>query len=111
MRYIISLLITIAAEYFILLLFYRMKPARSFFYIVLINLLTHPLANLFYERLLFTFSTGSIGIELIPFAIVELSVIIVEWLLIKALFEFSYSKSFLISLTCNVVTASLSFII
>lgn len=110
MIYIRALLLTIAAEYLILLLFYRAKLLVSFLYIFLINLFTNPLANLFYERLLLHFPGSGYGIEPIPFLIVESLVVIVEWILIKTLFGFSYSKSFLISLICNTVTASLSFI-
>ncbi|MCE7952888.1 MAG: hypothetical protein DYH01_04555 [Chlorobi bacterium CHB7] len=105
------MLITIASEYIVLMLFCRKRFVVFLWYIVLINLFTHPIANIFYNSLSNELTSNINGIELLPFFVVEIFVVLVEWILIKILFEFSYSKSFIISLSCNTFSASFSFLI
>ena len=111
MKYLVPLLITIAVEYIILLLFIRKKPLLVFFFCVLINTFTQPLATVFYRYLLVDFSYTLLLPEQIPFFIVEICVVLIESVLIMLLFKLKYLKSLLISIVANFITAILSFVL
>jgi len=66
-------------------------------YIILINLFTWPLANLFYG-------------EGLNYLITETLVVITESLLILLMFKIKYLKSLIISLVGNTISASLIFL-
>lgn len=107
--YFTALFITIAVEFFVYLLFIRRDPLRILLYAVLINCVTHPAAFYFYSQL--ADLNGINSLFNIYFLIIELIVFLVEIILIKVLFQLSWKRALLISITANLVTALLSFII
>lgn len=90
--------LTFIFEFIIYLFFIKEKKKEIFCYCFLINLFTWPLANLFFDF-----------IKL--FLVVELSVFIVEFILIKYLFNINWKRAVIISLIANLVTALLSFLV
>ncbi len=90
---ILALLITIIVEFLIFYLFLRKSPLKLLIYSVLINSFTLPLATYIYVYILNNF------------LIVEISVVLVESVLIMLLMEIKYKKSVLISLIANLVSA------
>ena len=89
---LLSFMLNIAIEYSIVILMIRnIKFPLSFVYILLINLLTWPIANYLI----------AIGIST-PFT--EVGVILAEGVLIVLLFKIRYGKAFLASLIANVVS-------
>lgn len=92
-----AFLITYIIEFVITFLFIRKPLAKILIYSFLVNLLTWPLAQYF---------VGYTGILLMEFL-----VFLTESVLIKILFEIKYGKAVLISLTANLVSFLLGFII
>lgn len=86
------LILTIIIEFIIIWLFIKDNPLKLFFYSILVNMVTLPLATYlyiyFYQNLL----------------VLEGSVFMVEALLLKFLLELDYKKAILISLTANFTT-------
>jgi len=96
--FLLALITTILVESTIFWLILRQEILKTLLYSILINSTTQPLANAAY-------------LTILPhFFLVELIVILVESILIMKLFEVDYHKALLISVTANVVTASLSFL-
>ena len=100
-----SLAITIIIECSIILLF---KPRKRLFVVVLlINIITNPVMNLFI--LMFwinsssslSFTESSMPVFLFLLTVVQASVIFVEAIVIKHVVDFTWRKSVLISLLIN----------
>ncbi len=108
-QYFTALIITIAVEYIVYLLFIRGKPFQTLFYTVIINCLTHPVAYFCYSQLIEKYDITELFN--IYFLIVEIIVFLAEIALVKILFNIKLSKAVLISFTANLVTAILSFVI
>ena len=98
MFYSFLLFLTILIEFFIYLLFIRKEPAKLFFYSLLINSLTVPIANYVYIHVLR------------EFLLIEVAVTFFESVLICLLTNQKYPKSLLISFTANFITALVGFI-
>jgi len=99
---------TIVAEYIIVLIFIRSKPLYLLGVTVLINCLTQPAAFFIYNLLL----DSSLDLPSISyFILVEICVVIAEVFLIKLLLKLSLQRSVIISVSANLVTAMLSFIV
>lgn len=90
---IAALLVTICAEFIILWLFFRIEPLKIFFYAVLINCFTLPIATYVFQNV---FS---------GFLIIEAGIILVEAVLIAALFKIKFTRAFLYSFIANAITA------
>lgn len=88
---ILEFISTFIIEFVIVWAFIRKNIRKILLYEFLINLFTWPLATL----------ASNFGIGLLP---IEAAVIIVEFILIKLLFDLKYPKSFLISLVANAVS-------
>ncbi len=95
---VLSLVLTIIIEYVVVWFFVRKNPLRIFLYVVLINSVTQPLANYFYQN---AFNN---------FWLIELMVVLAESVLIMWLLEIKYKKAIIISLSANFVTALVSLI-
>jgi len=95
-QFIIALIVTILIEFIILLILTREKPLKVFFFSILINSLTLPLA--WYLQLNF----------LNNFLITEAFVFLLEIGLIMALFEVKYLKATIFSFIANFITALMS---
>ena len=103
-----ALVETIVIEYLFILLFMRAKPLYLLGITVLINCLTQPIAFFIYNFLL----ESSLELPSLSYFIaVEICVVIAEVFLIKLLLKLSLQKSVIISVSANLVTAMLSFII
>jgi hypothetical protein len=90
--------ITIFIEFIIYAIVIRKNIPSLFIYCLLINLVTWPLANLFYSFF---------GV----FLIIELCVFAVESILIKYIVDISWKKAAIISLIANLITAIVGLII
>lgn len=90
---ILALLITITVEFLILYLIFKDSPLKLFSYSVLINSFTLPIATYIYLNVLNNLF------------MVEISVILVESVLIMLLLEIKYKKAIFISIIANSVTA------
>lgn len=104
--YLTVLFITIAVEYVVYVLFFRKDFLSLFFYAILINLFTHPLAYYFYNYLTSPESSSAFNVY---FLIVELVVFLTETVLIMILFRIDLKKAVLLSFLSNIATALLSF--
>jgi hypothetical protein len=93
--YILTLLVTITAEFLILWLLTRKPPLKVLVYSILINSMTQPLATYVYQSL-----PGVLWV-------VELGVVLVESVLIMLLFQLKYWQALLFSFLANVATALL----
>jgi len=96
--YLLALLITIGVEFLVYWVFIRKTPLKLFFFSVIINTLTQPLANFSYQYVLHNF------------ILIEILVIIAESVLILLLLKQSVQKSIAISIVANTLTAILSFL-
>jgi len=99
LQHFLSLLITIIAEFFVILAFMRHKPLKLLLYSVLINSFTLPLATYLYYYILESFVA------------VELLVFLAEGILLMLLLRISARKAFLISLAANFATAMIGLIL
>lgn len=108
-EYLTALVITIAVEFAVYVVFIRKDALHLFLYSVLINCLTHPPAFYFYSKLYyFSGVTDSFNIY---FIIVELIVFLAEIILIKYLLNVKTFKAVIISFSANFITAAIGFII
>ena len=98
MKIIIALIVTILIEFFIYSLFLRKNYLKLLGYSILINGLTNPLANLFFN---------GAGLVLL----IEILVFVVEIFLIKYLFRIKYLKAILISFIANLISFLIGFFI
>lgn len=98
MNILINFILTFLIELIIFYIFLRRDYIKTAGYVLLINLFSWPLANLFYN----SFN---------HLLVVELGVFIVEGFLIMLLFEFSWKKSFLLSLVANFISAFVGLLI
>ena len=92
MNFFIILVITIILEFLVYLIIIRKKVLNLLIYSILINSVTNPIVNLFFNIS---------GPKII---IVEFFVFFVEIFLIKYLFDIKYWKSFLISFIANILS-------
>ena len=107
--YFTALVITIAVEFLVYLLFIRSKILKVFIFSVVINCFTHPAAFYIYSIISEKYSLyDNFNIY---FIIIELIVFLAEIIFIQLLFQLNLKKAILISFTANLVTALLSFII
>lgn len=98
-HFIFALFTTIIVEFLILWFFIKNDYKKLFFYSLLINSFTLPLATYFYQNIFH------------DLYIIEISVILVESILIMLLLEIKYKKAFLFSLIANSFTALIGFLI
>ncbi|MBI5680878.1 MAG: hypothetical protein HZC47_08300 [Methanobacterium sp.] len=98
-NYFWAWILTIIIEFFILWLFIKKQTLELLLYSILINSLTLPLATYSYQNILNNIY------------IIELTVILLESLLIMILLQIKYKKAFLISITANTATALTGFLI
>lgn len=89
--YPLVLITTILIEFVVLLLFFK-DFKKVLLYSILINSLTNPLANLFYQNF---------GINVI---LIEVCVFLAEGFLIMLLFRTKWEKAFLVSFVANLVS-------
>lgn len=97
LSFILSLVLTIITEFFIIWIIIRKNPKVVFLYVLLINLLTQPLVN---------YAFGFLGMD---FFLLEILVFLAEAILIKILFRLGYKKSLLLSFLANIITALTSY--
>lgn len=97
--YFLALAITIIIEFTIYWIIIRKKLLNLFFYSVLINSLTLPIANYGYSHIFNNFY------------LIEVLVIFAESVLIFLLVKQTYVRSLLISFIANFITAAMSFFI
>lgn len=105
--YLTALLITIAVEFFVYLIFIRQKPGQLFLYSVLINCLTQPPAVWAYNELTLS---GDNNLIYLYFLIIELVVFLAEAFLVLLLFRVKLLKALIISFSANLITALISFV-
>jgi len=92
------LVITIIIEFIVYIITIRKNVLSLFAYCLLINLVTWPLAILFYELYAL-------------FWIIEIGVFVIESILIKNLAEISWKKAIFISFVANLITALIGLLI
>ncbi len=102
--------LTVAVEYAIWMIWLHRRPLVHAGYCILVNTFTQPLAVHGYWSLIDLFAPVTIGHHLPSLFIIEVSVVLVEWLLIRMLCEVSWRRAFWISFSANGITASMSFI-
>jgi len=92
------LILTILIEFIVYVIAIRKNIMPLLFYCILINLVTWPLANLFYSIF---------GM----FWIIEICVFAIESILIKSLLKMGWKKAIIISLIANLITALIAWAI
>jgi hypothetical protein len=97
---ILLFLFNIIIEFIIIYLFIKSKALNVFLVVLLLNIITWPIAN-------FIFSPQSFSY----FIIIEFGVFIVEALGLKFLLKLEYNRAFLISFCANFATALIGFLI
>jgi hypothetical protein len=98
LTFLITLVVTVLAEFCVFWIFIRENPKKTFLYSLLINSFTLPLALYSYYNL-------------IPNLLaVESLVVLSESVLIMLLFEVKYPKALAMSLAANLVTALIGLI-
>lgn len=107
--YFLAFGITIAAEFLVYLLFIRKAPLMLYFYAIIINAITHPIAYFIYNSI--WYNKDIYNSFNIYFLIIELIVFLAEILPLKLLLRTDLKTAVIISFSANLVTASLSFII
>lgn len=90
---IIPWILTIFIEFIIIWFFIRENPEKLFFYSLIINSITLPLATLTY---IYFFHN---------FLLIEIAVFLVEIFILKIILELSYEKAVLISLMTNFISS------
>ncbi len=98
MNQLFYLFLTIIIEFIVYIIAIRKNFLSLFAYCLLINLVTWPLAILFY---------GLSGL----FWIIEIGVFILEGALIKYLIEISWKKAIILSFITNLITALIGLLI
>ncbi|MBL8015736.1 MAG: hypothetical protein JNK43_00575 [Ignavibacteria bacterium] len=106
--YLTALVITIAVEFVVYVVFFRKDLLKLLLYCIAINLFTHPIAYYFYNQLSGPYHNSAFNIY---FLIVELVVFLAETVLIMLLMKLNWKTSLLLSLIANLTTAMLSFVI
>lgn len=106
--YFTALFLTIAVESGVYFFFIRNNPLKLFFYSIIINCLTHPIAFYIYTGL-------SLKYELnnnfnIYFLITEIIVFLAEVYPLKILLKIDLPKAAVIAFSANLATALLSFL-
>lgn len=99
MNFLTVWLLTVIIEFIIIYLFIKNKPWTLLFYSVIINSLTLPIATYTYIYILNNF------------LLIEIFVMLAESILLKYLLDIKYSRSTLISVIANTVTALLGYIL
>jgi len=94
-QYLIALIATVLVEFIIVAALVRKDYLKIFFYFVLINSFSFPIANYFYQCVLSNL------------LIIEVSVFLVEIPLIKLLLETKFYEALLLSLAANIASALL----
>lgn len=97
--------ITWGVEYAVWLCWQRQRRLRLLFVCILVNSLTQPLAVYTYHRWLLGLPDYRGGHVATPLILIEIGVILVEWILIRYFLKMGWVKAFGVSLTANVVTA------
>ena len=92
---ILTLLVTVAAEFLILWLLTRKPPLKVLVYSILINSVTQPISTYVYMNL-----PGLLWV-------IELGVVLVESVIIMLLFRLKYRRALLFSLAANAATTLL----
>jgi hypothetical protein len=92
------LAVTIIIEFIVYIIAIRKNIALLFLYCILINAVTWPLANIFYDI------SGL-------FWIIEIFVFALECILIKYLMNISWKRAIILSLIANLITALIGIII
>jgi hypothetical protein len=90
---LLSWVLTVIIEALILWFFLKSGPIQTLAYSAIINAISLPLAIYTYQYIL-----GNIFV-------VEVMVIVIEWFLIKAMFQVNYKKALILSVVVNLVTA------
>lgn len=98
MNPVFYLILTIIIEYIVYAIIIRKKFKLLLIYCILINLVTWPLANIFY---------GVSGL----FWIIELGVFAIESVLIKYLVDITWKKAIILSFVANLITALIGLVI
>lgn len=101
---ILALVLTIILEFIVYAIWFRKDFLKVASYCILINLLTVPLANLFYGILFLSQNPWVI-------LIIEIMVILVEILLIALLFNMKYWKALILSFIANLISTILGLVI
>ena len=99
MQLLFNFVLTFIIELAIFYIFLRKNYLKTAFYVLLINDLSWPIANLLF------------GIFPNFYFLIEFGVFITESFLIMLLFEFSYKKAFFLSFVANLVSALAGLII
>ena len=90
-----AFVLTILIEFLVVFILFRKDPKKLFFYSVLINAFTHPLAT----TMFFSFPN--------EFLLIEIGVFLVEIVLWMKLLEIKVEKAVLLSFVANFVTAGI----
>lgn len=96
--HVFALIFTIFVESIIIWLFIKKEPHKIFFYAVLINSFTVPVATYTYQNILNNF------------LFIEFFVFILEVFLIMLLLEIKFKKAVLVSFMANFVTSAIGFL-
>ncbi len=99
MDYLIQWILTVTIEFIVIWMFLKEEPFLLLIYSILINSLTLPIATYSYINIITNIY------------LVELSVIMVESILLMFLLRIKYSKAILISTAANSVTALVGFLL
>jgi len=99
MNLFIALLITTITEFLIFFIFIKNDPLKLFFYSMIINSLTLPLATYGYLNIIKNIY------------MVELIVILAESFVIMFLLEVPYKKALYISISANIITTVVGFLL
>ena len=104
-----NLVLTVLIEGVLVLIFAR--RGRTLYHSVLVNMLTNPLVNLF----LISWSTF-VFLPTDPYyyiitAVLEIAVVVTEWILYYKMGDFTIKKAFFASLGLNAASFSLGFLI
>jgi len=103
-------LLTWLTEFVVWLVWLRRAPVQLLFYSILVNTLTQPLAVLWYHSWLLSLPGYAGGHVVGILAVIELCVLITEWLLIRVLLQVGWLRAFWIALTANLATTMMSFL-
>ncbi len=90
--FIMAIGMTLILEYFVYVIFFRKNYLKLLFYVLLINAISWPIANLLLELPML-------------FLIVEILVVLIEFPLIKGLTESIWKKALVISIIANILTS------
>lgn len=103
--FVTSWAITWMVEYAVWLCWERQRRLRSLVLCILVNSLTQPVAVHAYHRWLLGMSDYRGGHVAVPLMVIEVGVVLVEWVLIRYLLSGGWMRALGVSLTANTVTA------